>query len=394
VIEAKESIFSFDFVLVCLSSMLFSASYNMLIPELPAYLSGLGGADYKGLIISLFTLTAGLSRPVSGQLVDTIGRKPVLIIGTSVCLICGFLYPLSGTVSGFLLLRLFHGFSTGFSPTAMMAYVSDIVPKGRLGEALGWQGLFFGLGMALGPALGSFIRLFYSFDILFYGSSLVAFLSLALLVRLNETLTAKKPFGQSLMFSREMIFAPEALSPAFITFLAYLAFGMVLTLIPDWSEHLGIVYKGLFFVVFTVASLLIRLVAGKLSDNYGRVPLIYLGLSILLISLAMMGAFQTVGGLLAAAVVYGAAMGILSPALNAWTVDLSHPEHKGRAIATMFIGLEAGIGFGALLSGFYYQNIIAHIPQIMFICAATVLIAIVYLSLHSRRVRIEACPNE
>jgi MFS family permease len=394
VIEVKEPIFSFDFVLVCLSSMLFSASYNMLIPELPAYLSGLGGADYKGLIISLFTLTAGLSRPISGQLIDTIGRKPVLIIGTSVCLICGFLYPLSGTVSGFLLLRLFHGFSTGFSPTAMMAYVSDIVPRGRLGEALGWQGLFFGLGLALGPALGSLIRLYYSFDVLFYGSSLVAFLSLALLVRVRETLTAKKPFGQSLALSREMIFAPEALSPAIITFLAYLAFGMVLTLIPDWSEHLGIVYKGLFFVVFTVSSLLIRLVAGKLSDNYGRVPLIYLGLFILLISLTIMGAFQTIGGLLAASVVYGAAMGILSPALNAWTVDLSHPEHKGRAIATMFIGLEAGIGFGALLSGFYYQNIITHIPQIMFICAATVLFAMIYLSLHSRRARMETCPTE
>jgi len=109
-IEAKQPIFSLNFGLICLSSMLFSASYNMLIPELPNYLSSLGGADYKGFIISLFTLTAGLSRPISGQLIDTIGRKPVLIIGTFVCIICGFLYPILGTVSGFLLLRLFHGF--------------------------------------------------------------------------------------------------------------------------------------------------------------------------------------------------------------------------------------------------------------------------------------------
>ncbi len=50
----------------------------MLIPELPSYLSNLGGSEYKGLIIALFTLTAGLSRPFSGKLTDTIGRKPVL----------------------------------------------------------------------------------------------------------------------------------------------------------------------------------------------------------------------------------------------------------------------------------------------------------------------------
>lgn len=378
-------IFNRQFMLVCFSSMFFSASYNMLIPELPAYLSSLGGAEYKGLIISLFTLTAGLSRPISGQLIDTVGRKPVLLTGTMVCLICGFLYPVLGTVAGFLLLRLFHGFSTGFNPTAMTAYVSDVVPSNRWGEALGWQGLFFGMGMALGPALGSFIKLYFSFDVLFYCSSFVAFLSFALIFTIKETLAAKKPFTfQTLKVSRQNIFATEAISPAIVTFLTYFAFGMILTLIPDWSIYLGIAYKGLFFVLFTIASLLIRLFAGKLSDSYGRVPLIYLGLAILLISLIIMGYFPSITGLVAASVAYGMAMGILSPALNAWTVDLSFPQHKGRAIATMFIGMEAGIGFGALFSGFYYQNILSRIPQIMLFCAVTTFVAIVYLQLQQR----------
>ena len=118
----------------------------MLIPELPSYLSNLGGAEYKGLIIALFTLTAGLSRPFSGKLTDTIGRKPVLIIGGIVCVISGLFYPILTSVSGFLFLRLVHGFSTGFSPTAIAAYVSDIIPKNKLGEAMGIQGLCFSTG--------------------------------------------------------------------------------------------------------------------------------------------------------------------------------------------------------------------------------------------------------
>ncbi|HEY8562275.1 MAG TPA: MFS transporter [Pyrinomonadaceae bacterium] len=378
--EARHPIYNPQFTAICFSSMFFSASYNMLIPELPAYLTNLGGGDYKGLIIALFTLTAGLSRPVSGQLIDSVGRKPVLIFGTLVCIACGFLYPILGTVAGFLLLRLFHGFSTGFNPTAMMAYVSDVVPPTRLGEALGWQGLFFGMGMALGPALGSFIKLYYSFDVLFFASSLVAFVSFALIFNIRETLADKKPFAlRTLKFSRRTVLAAEALPPAVVTFLAYLSFGMILTLIPDWSGHLGIEYKGLFFIVFTVASLLARLVAGKMSDVYGRVPLVCAGLSILTISLLIMAYFQTAGGLIAAAIVYGLAMGVLSPALNAWTVDLSPPERKGTAIATMFIGLEAGIGFGALFSGMYYQNAVARVPSIMFAAALTTLAALVYL---------------
>jgi MFS family permease len=101
-----------------MSSFLFSVSFNMPIPELPAYLSSLGGAEHKGLIIALFTLTAGISRPFSGKLADTIGRVPVMAVGSLVCFVCGFLYPVLGTVAGFLFIRLIHGFSTGFKPTA------------------------------------------------------------------------------------------------------------------------------------------------------------------------------------------------------------------------------------------------------------------------------------
>ena len=101
----NKSIYTFDFGLICLSSLLFSSSYNMLIPELPMYLERLGGKQYIGLIIALFTLTAGISRPFSGKLTDTIGRKPVMLIGIIVCIICGFLYPILTTVYGFLLLR-------------------------------------------------------------------------------------------------------------------------------------------------------------------------------------------------------------------------------------------------------------------------------------------------
>ena len=56
----------------------------MMIPELPGYLTRIGGAEYKGLIIALFTLMAGISRPFSGKLTDTIGRVPVMVFGSLV----------------------------------------------------------------------------------------------------------------------------------------------------------------------------------------------------------------------------------------------------------------------------------------------------------------------
>lgn len=376
----SDSIYTLNFGLVCLSSLLFSASFNMLIPELPDYLSELGGGNYIGLIIALFTITAGISRPFSGKLTDSIGRKPVIIIGAVVCVICGFLYPILTSVAGFLFLRLIHGFSTGFSPTAIAAYVSDIVPSKRWGEALGIQSLFFSMGLALGPAIGSSIKLYYSFEVLFYSSSFFALLSIILVSRLEETLPNKQKFSTStLKLGRNDIIAKEVLSPAFVTLLSYLSFGVILTLIPTWTQYLGATNKGLFFIVFTVASLFVRFIAGKLSDKYSRTLIISIGLGFLMSSLILMATLQTLFGLMFSAVIYGIAMGIVSPSLSAWTIDLSDSKTKGKAIATMFIALEIGIGAGALLSGWYYQNDITRIPIIFYTCAVMILVAFVYV---------------
>src|SRR5262245_5511655 len=110
-------IYTTQFWMVCVSAFLFFASFNMLIPELPAFLTKLGGAEYKGFIISLFTMTALASRPFSGKLADRIGRIPVMIFGSAVCLVCSLIYPVLSTVTGFFILRVVHGFSTGFTPT-------------------------------------------------------------------------------------------------------------------------------------------------------------------------------------------------------------------------------------------------------------------------------------
>lgn len=377
---AAHPIYNPQFGLLCMSSFLFSASFNMLIPELPEYLSNLGGAEYKGLIIALFTLTAGISRPFSGKMTDTFGRIPVMAIGSLVCFVCGLLYPLLTTVGGFLFLRLLHGFSTGFKPTATSAYVSDIIPQNRWGEALGLHGICFSTGMAIGPALGSMVRNNFSMDMLFYVSSIFALMSIAILMNMKETLVKREKFSlQILKITRHDIIAPEAIPAGIVTLMSYVSYGVVLTLIPDWTRHLGIENKGLFFVVFTVFSILVRFFAGKASDKHGRIYVIKLGLALLTLSLIMIGCLETIGGLVAGSAVYGIATGILSPAVNAWTADLSKPGERGKAMATMYIALEIGIGSGALIAGWYYQDIIANIPMVLYVSAAVTLSALLYI---------------
>ncbi|WP_281233950.1 MFS transporter [Flavobacterium gelatinilyticum] len=386
----QKSIYTLQFILLCMSSLLFSSSFNMMIPELPNYLSSLGGAEYKGLIISLFTLTAAISRPFSGKLTDKWGRVPVMAVGSSVCVICGFLYPVLGSVSGFLLLRLVHGFSTGFKPTATSAYVADIIPQHRWGEALGMHGLCFSIGGALGPALGSMIVNLYGINVMFYCSSFLAFLSIVIVMNMKETLAAKEKLSRSMfVIGRKDIIDKNVFPAGIITFLSYTAFGLILTLIPDWSEHLGTNNKGLFFTAFTVTSVLVRFGAGKVSDRHGRTSVILAGLIITAFALFVISLGRDIEMLLIGAGIYGVGTGILSPAVSAWTIDLSNPEHRGKAVATMYISMELGIGLGALLGGSYYKDQIMRIPQIIQIDIVVLVLGIAYLLYWRKRKKAE-----
>ncbi|MDO7846670.1 MFS transporter [Hymenobacter sp. M29] len=375
--------YTIGFWLMCLSSFLFFASFNLLLPELPEHLSRLGGGEYKGFIIALFTLTAAISRPFSGKLADTVGRIPVMVLGSLVCVVCGLVYPWALTVGSFLGLRLLHGFSTGFKPTGTAAFVADIVPAEKRGEAMGLLGMTGSLGMAIGPWLGTLVAEHFSLNTMFYCSAGMALLSVLVQGSLTETL----PLAQRRRFSfgllkldwRQEVLEPRVFAPALVTILCLFPFGAVLTVIPDQSKVLGLPSKGLFYIYYTVAALVVRLLAGKASDTYGRVPVLRWSAGVLAVGLALLAWAPSVPVFLLGAVVFGIGTGLNSPTLYAWTIDLSLPERRGRGVATMYIALEVGIGIGALLAGWIFANQPGRLPYVHGLSLVCVLTAVVYL---------------
>jgi len=352
----------------------------MIIPELPAYLESIGGGEYKGFIIAVFTLTAGLSRPFSGKLADTIGRVPVMIFGVAVCFVVGFIYPITTSVIGFLLIRFLHGFSTGFKPTGTAAYVADIVPFNRRGEAMGILGISGSIGMAAGPAFGGYIAVAFNTNIMFFSSSATALLSILVLIGMKETIENPLKFRFSLLrIHMKEVIEPKVIPPSLVMMLTAFPFGIALTLIPDFSDYLGIANKGVWFAVLTISSVLTRFFAGKASDIYGRVAVLKISTILLSISLIFLALSSTVASFFLGAFFVGIAVGMNSPTIFAWTADLSDPNHKGRAMSTMFIALEIGIGVGALVSGWVYQNSTDNLAIAFLPGAFTAFLAFVYL---------------
>jgi MFS family permease len=178
-----------------------------------------------------------------------------------------------------------------------------------------------------------------------------------ILVKLKETLEEKEPLTLKLFrLKKDEIIEKRVLVPSIILFLSVFSFGVVLTIVPDFSEFLGIKNKGLFFAVFTLSSLGIRLIAGKTSDRYGRVPVMRMASVTMVVAMVTIAFAESKLALMGAGVLFGSAVGMYSPTTAAWVIDLSLDKFRGRALATMYIFLEAGIGVGAITSGFLYNN--------------------------------------
>jgi MFS family permease len=376
----QERIYTRPFLLLCLSHALFAGSFNMIVPELPAYLEGMGGGDQKGLIIALFTITAGLSRPFSGKLTDTVGRLPVMYVGTLACVICSAFYPVLHFVNGFLLLRFLHGFSTGFKPTATSAYVADTVPAGKRGEAMGILGISLSLGASSAPLLGSWVASTAGLDAMFYLSSGLAVLSIMVLMNMPETLVTPRPFSWRLLrIGKEDLYDPAALPAGIVMVFCYVCYGVVLTMVPDLSDHLGVSNRGTFFAIFTLSSASTRIFAGRISDRVGRVPVLKVSAWVLAFSMVLMAFADQFWVFCLGGILFGFGNGIFSPAINAWTVDLSAPHQRGRALATMYIALEIAIGAGAFFSGWYFGSQVERMPTVFLFAAFFSILGWMYL---------------
>lgn len=352
-----------------------------------AFLTDLGSPHLKGLIIGLFTISSGLSRPFSGKLSDVIGRKKVMLIGLIVSfVICG-LYSFAFASWFLLSLRFLHGFSAGFFPTGSTALITDILPEDKRGFGMGLWGTFIAIGMGAGQGLSSFIVKIGNRDALFFTAALLTALAYVLYFNVKETLEKTQTFRWShLRIQKDEIIELSVIPVAIVMFLSAMCSGIILVLSPDMSEFLDIGNKGAFFIFYVLATILIRLLTGKVSDTYGRRQTLVIGMVLLCISMILIGMSESSTWYYVSSIIFGIATGISSPTIFAWTADLSPADRKGRGAGTMFIALEFGILSGSLITNWWYRNTLESTWNVFLFGAAMAFLCVVYLIWHIRTI--------
>jgi MFS family permease len=383
-----------DFWLLSFSMFFFMLSFNLILPEMNGFISGLGGSEVKGSIIFLFSIAAGLSRPFAGKLADLIGRKRSVFIGLAIAILASLSYAWVGALTIFFALRFAHGLSAGFAPTGATALLTDMLPPGKKGAAMGLWGTFISLGIGVGQALGSYIFAHSNFDTLFMASAGFGVLALILLRPIKETLPAQQAFHwRQLLIKWEDVVEPSVKPAALIMLLTAISSGLIFVLTPDYSAYLGIANKGYFFGIYVLSTIGIRLVFSSLSDRIGRRETMLIGCSLLVLSMILLGFSDDIWSYSLAATIFGLATGISSPTLFAWTADLSLAHRRGTGAGTLFIALEIGILIGSGLTFLFYKNTIESARTCLFIAAGFGVVALLFLLLQMRKVKQAAASN-
>lgn len=356
---------------MCAGCTLFYASFSLVIPELPHHFEKIGHPGLKGLGIALFAITSLFIKPFSGKLTDIIGRKPVMLIGVIACIICGLFYTLSDTLVLLIMVRLFHGFSAGFTPTGNTAAVADIVHPSKRGEGMGILGMANNIGTAIGAFLGSVFAGWFGINGMYITSSLMAMIAFLLFFNFKETLHQPKKFHVSMLkIDKHNLFDIRVLVPGLVMLSICFVIGGILTVIPDVTQSQGYSNKGLFVGIYIMSSLFVRIISGRFSDRYGRKFSAMIGCACITISLLLLAFGYTIPWVFfTAAVFFGFGQGFNAPTLFAWATDLSKVGNLGRGMSTLFIFLEFGIAAGALFSGFWFNNDLNQLYSLFLICA-------------------------
>ena len=366
----RASLYTRQFLLLMAATFAFFASMYLLLASLPLYVVDvLGGDDLAvGLVTGAFAITAVLVRPVVGRLVDTWGRRPVLLLGGVVFGLLPLGYILARSIPALLALRLVHGLGIAAFTTAATTLVADLAAPEQRGQAMSVFGVASLTAMALGPSVGAEVMKAWGFEALFLTAAGLGLASVALGVGVREP-TLPPPMGE--VSDREPAGQPGFRDtfrlrgvgvPSLALAAAATTYGGIITFLPLLLQDRGLAdvalpgglemsAVGLFFLVYAGATIVVRFGGGSASDRWGRVPVIAPALVLVSAGLVLLAWWPSLTGLLVAAVVYGLGLGLAWPTLNALVVDRAPVRVRGLAVSIVSASFDLGVALGASVLG-------------------------------------------
>ena len=375
--------------------------FGIIIPLLPLYAKQYHASALDiGLLFSIYSACQFVASPILGAISDRYGRRPVLIfsqLGSSLgYLLLGVVMNLhwENTTYALLLIycsRLIDGISGGNISTAQ-AYISDVTTAKNRARGMGVLGAAFGVGFAMGPALGALLVTVHP-ALPGYFAAIMSFIAmLQTFFRLKEGRVHKPTDASGWLHPSR--FKPilrhnllvQLLLIAFISMSAFVMMESMIALFlssdqtfhfKDWQVGLYYAYIGVMIAAVQGGFI------GRLTPRFGEWRLAIAGplfVALGMAGLAIAGFYPMLLILMVSGAVNAVGRSLQTPTLYALISHNSDPREQG-----LVFGLNQGLGsiarvIGPIIAAVAYR---IHISG-PFIVSAAIALAVAFWTLSLR----------
>ena len=349
-----EKLWNANYLKVWTANFMIFFSFMLVTPLLPLYLSETYQADKDtiGFVLSGYTLTALLARPIAGYLVDSFSRRVVLL--TCYFLFFAFFagYLIAGTMTLFAIVRTMHGAPMGSVTVANSTCAIDVLHPSRRAEGIGYYGLSNNLATSIAPTVGLIIYdTIHNYNVIFIFAMLVAGIGCA--VNATVHFPVKEIIPNKDPLSLDRFFLLKGWCEGIVVACVGLSYGVLANYLALYGkEELGMTAgTGAWFAILSGGLILSRLVGARTLRQGKVVENVSHGILISVFGYLLFALLKNPIGYYGAALIIGLGNGHIWPGMQTMFINLAPNNKRGTANSTLLTCWDVGMGLGVIFGG-------------------------------------------
>ncbi|MCS5728256.1 MFS transporter [Herbiconiux moechotypicola] len=166
---------------------------TILATAVPTIVGELGGFAQFPLLFSIYLLAQAVSVPVYAKLSDTLGRKPIILVGIGLFLLGSVLCGLAWSMPALIVFRAVQGLGAGAVQPMAVTIAGDIYSVVERAKVQGYIASVWAVSAVVGPTLGGVFSEFLSWRAIFFVNVPLCLLAAVMIVRrLHESVRPQR----------------------------------------------------------------------------------------------------------------------------------------------------------------------------------------------------------
>ncbi len=308
-------------------------------PIINSMREGLNATPYSiGFIVTAHALFITLTSPVVGNLVDRIGRRPVLLCGLLLYGVAGGAGLFISSYTWMLLSRAFLGIAVAAIVTPITTIIADLYRGHRRAAVMGYRASANSFGGVVFPLLGGALGVF-SWHLPFAVYFIAILLAFAVWFTVPETYSpGMGGSGRSKKNKSILGILKDTPILSFIYLLSFLAMAflyVVVIFVPQRLAQLGIsntFHIALFLTSVSISASFISLMYGRFRSVLSYPGILMVAFGFWASGFALASAAVSPAILAVSLILVGVGQGLTLPTLMVWVTELVDISARGRAV--------------------------------------------------------------